>query len=65
MLINIFCRFSGLFIEKTTLEEFEEICEQIHKELRIQYNDVLDLIKSHTQIQLRFSLGFIPNFIFF
>ena len=29
----LFCRFSGIFIEKTTFEEFVEICEEI------QYND--------------------------
>ena len=28
---RIFCRFSGIFIWKTTFEEFEEICEQIHR----------------------------------
>jgi len=27
------------FIEKTTFEKFEEICEQIHKAQEIQYND--------------------------
>ena len=26
------CRFPGIVIEKTTFEEFEEICVQIHKE---------------------------------
>ena len=25
---NIFCRFSGIFIEKTIFEEFVEICEK-------------------------------------
>ena len=39
MFINILCRFPGIFIEKTTFEEFEEICEQIHKEYEIQYNN--------------------------
>ena len=29
---NIFSRFNGIFIEKTTFEEFEEICEQVHKD---------------------------------
>ena len=29
---NIFCRFCGIFMEKTTFEELIEICEQIHKE---------------------------------
>ena len=29
---NIFCRFSGNFIEKTTFEKFVDICEQIRKE---------------------------------
>ena len=29
---NIFCRFLGIFIEKTTFEEFEESCGEIHKE---------------------------------
>ena len=29
---NIFWRFPGIFIEKTTFEEYDEICEQIHKE---------------------------------
>ena len=28
---KICCRFSVDFIEKTTFEEFEEICEQIYK----------------------------------
>ena len=27
---KIFCRFSGIFIEKTTFDEFVEIGEQIH-----------------------------------
>ena len=29
---NHFLEFSEIFNEKTTFEEFEEICEQIHKE---------------------------------
>ena len=32
MSTNIFPRFPGIFIEKTTFEEFEEIFEQIRKE---------------------------------
>jgi len=39
LITKIFCRFSGIFIKKTTFEEFEEICEQIHREQEIQYND--------------------------
>ena len=35
----IFCRFPGIISEKTTVEEFEEICEQIHKKKENQYND--------------------------
>ena len=38
LVTNIFCRFSGFFIEKTTFEEFVEICELCKKE-EIQYND--------------------------
>ena len=38
---NIFCRFLGIFIEKTTFEEFEEICGDI------QYNDEKDIINSN------------------
>ena len=29
----------GFFIEKTTFRKLKEICEQIHKELEVQYND--------------------------
>ena len=32
MLTIVFRRFPGIIIEKTTFEEFEEICEQIHEE---------------------------------
>jgi len=28
---TVSCRFSGIYIEKTTFEEFVEICEQIHR----------------------------------
>jgi len=41
---NIFCRFSGFFIEKT-FEEFVEICELCKKE-EIQYNDEKEKIDS-------------------
>ena len=42
--LNIFCRFSGIFIEKTTFEEFVEICEEIRKEEEIQYNNEKEII---------------------
>ena len=32
---TFFCGFPGIFIEKTTFEEFEDICEQIYKEFKI------------------------------
>ena len=41
LITKIFRRFSGIFKKKTTFEEFEEICEQIHSEQEIQYNDDL------------------------
>ena len=37
-------RFSGTFIEKTTFEEFPEICEQIQRKKEIQYNDENEII---------------------
>ena len=36
---NIFKRFSGIFIEKTTFKEFVEICKQ--RKYEIQYKDEL------------------------
>ena len=44
---NIFFRFSGVFIEKATLEEFVEICEQIRKEFIHMYNDEKDIFDSN------------------
>jgi len=37
-------------IEKTTFEEFEEICEQIHKEYEIQYNDEKEILNSNIDL---------------
>ena len=37
MFKTIFCRFPEIFNEKTTFEEFEEICEQIkYKKINIK-----------------------------
>ena len=44
---NIFCRFPGIFIEKTTFEVFVESCEQIHKNEEIQCNDGKEIIDSN------------------
>ena len=54
MFINILCRFPGIFIEKTTFEEFEEICEQIHKEYENQYNDEKQTIDSNIDLLINF-----------
>ena len=35
---HIFCRFPGIFNEKTTSIEFEENSTQMHKECENQYN---------------------------
>jgi len=43
---NIFCRIPGIFIEKTTLEEFSEIWEQIRKGYEIQFKDEKEIIDS-------------------
>ena len=42
-----FRRFPGIFIEKTTLEEFSEIWEQIRKGYEIQYNDENEIIDTN------------------
>ena len=47
MLLHIFCRFPGNFIVKTTFEEFEEICKQIHKEHENQYINEKEIIDSN------------------
>ena len=39
-------RFSGIIIEKTKIEEFEEICEQI-QEKEIQYIDEKEIFDSN------------------
>jgi len=44
MFKTIFSRFPGIFIEKTTFKEFEQICEQIDNEEENQYNDKKETI---------------------
>ena len=39
-----------------TFEEFEEICEQIHKEKEIQYNDEKEIIDSNIDLLRKFQL---------
>ena len=53
---HIFCRFTGIFIEKTTFEELEEICEQIHKEKGIQWNNGKEIIDSNIDLLRKFQL---------
>ena len=50
MFLNILCQFPGIVIEKTTFEEFEEICEQIHKKYEIQFNDEKEIIESNIDL---------------
>ena len=46
-MFKIICsRFAGIFNEKTTFEEFEEICEQIDNEEENQYNDKKETMDS-------------------
>ena len=47
-------RFSGIFIVKTTFEEFAENCEQIHRKLEIQYNDENEKIDSNIDLLANF-----------
>ena len=49
---DIFWRFPGICIEKTSFEEFQEIGEQINKELEIQYNDEKEMIDLLTNVFL-------------
>ena len=49
-----FRRFSRIIIEKTTFEEFEEICEYIQRKLEIQNNDENKIIE--------FSIDLLTNF---
>jgi len=51
---NIFCRNPEIFIENTTFEEFEEICEQI-QEKEIQY-DEKEIIDSNSDLLRKFQL---------
>ena len=53
---KIFCRYFRILIEKTTFEEFVEICEQIHRELEIQYNDENEIIDSSIDLLTNFFL---------
>jgi len=46
--------FAGIFIEKTRFEEFEEICEQIHKVLEIQYYDKKEINNSNIDLMRKF-----------
>ena len=46
MFTNVFRRFLGIFIEKTTFEDFDEIYEQISEEQVIQNNDDKEIIDS-------------------
>jgi len=50
----MFCRFSVIFNEKTTFEEFVEICEQIHRELEFQYNDENKIVDSNIDLFTNF-----------
>ena len=52
----MFTKFSEIFIEMMTFEEFEEICEQIHKEKEIQYNDEKEIIDSNIDLLRKFQL---------
>ena len=47
-------RFSGTFIEKTTFEEFVEICEQIQRKKEIQYNDENEIIDYNMDLLTNF-----------
>ena len=50
----IFCRFPRIFNEMTTFKEFEEICEQIHKEWENQYSDKKEIIDSNIDLLTNF-----------
>ena len=54
MFTKISCRFSGMFIEKAIFEEFKEICEQIHKDYGIQFNDEKEIIDSKIDFLRKF-----------
>ena len=51
---NVFCRFPGILIEKTTFEEQKEIYEQILKELEIHYNHEKEIIDSNIDLLTNF-----------
>ena len=54
-MFKIICsRFAGIFNEKTTFEEFEEICEQIPKEYENQYNEEKETIYSNIYLLTNF-----------
>ena len=50
----MFCRFYGIFIEKTTFEKFVEICEQIRKKIEIQCNDEKEIIDANIDLLANF-----------
>ena len=39
-----------MFFEKTTFEDFEEICEQIRKEEEVEYNDEKEISASNIDL---------------
>ena len=43
-----------MFIEKTTFEEFKEICKQICKEYEIQYYDEMEMIDFNIDLLTNF-----------
>ena len=61
MLTNVFRRFPGIFIEKTTFEEFVEICEEIRKEEEIQYTNKKEIIDSYLVIIHRRNVLHVSN----
>ena len=44
MFKTIFSGYPGIFIEKTTFKELEQICEEIDNEEENQYNDKKETI---------------------
>ena len=59
---QIFYRFSGIFIEKTTFEEFVEICKQIHTVKPLIKNTSEEFIKCRLD---NFSKGFMLYYVNF
>ena len=47
-------QISGIFIKKTTFEEFTEICEKIHRKEEFQFNDENEINDSNFDLLTNF-----------